>query len=144
MKTRRDFIATTIAAAASLTSASGQTAAIAFGHASVNANEAGRQPTGFDESAAVDNFSPQADKNSEGHDMKDRAEDPRIRARLSGAEHVTKDATVARYTHPLIGSFDQNSRRSVRRKQNRRSADVYEPDGYAVDGRSWLVSAYLA
>src|ERR1700676_3643270 len=61
MITRREFIATTMAAAGSLTIGSGQTSATP-----------GKQ------------------------DMTDKAEAPRIRrARLSGPEHVTKDATVA-------------------------------------------------
>src|ERR1700730_5822889 len=66
-KTRREFLSTTVGAAALLTNRSGQAL------------------------ATVSNDSPHSDQ-----DMIDKAEDPRItRARLSGPEHVTKDATVA-------------------------------------------------
>jgi hypothetical protein len=81
MKTRREFLATTIAAAALLTSSSGQTAALS-GLSTVD--ETGRKDT-------VSN-----DPTPGGQYMTDKGEDPRItRARLSGPEHVTKDATVA-------------------------------------------------
>src|SRR6202790_1860779 len=70
MKTRREFLATTIAASATLSGLS-------------MAAES-RRDTVFNDST------------SGGQDMTDRAEDPRIRrARLSGPEHVTKNATVA-------------------------------------------------
>src|SRR5260370_25032358 len=80
MATRREFLATMIPAAALLTG-SGQTAALS-GLSTLD--ESGRKDT-------VPN-----DPTPGGQDMTDRAEDPRItRARLSGPEHVTKDATVA-------------------------------------------------
>jgi hypothetical protein len=67
MMERRGFIATTIAAAAT-----------ASGVAIVQALGTGRA------------------MNEGGHDMTDKAEDPRItRARLAGPEQVTRDATVA-------------------------------------------------
>jgi hypothetical protein len=82
MKTRREFLATTIAAAASLTNSSGQTTATLSGLSIVT--ETGRKNTVFN------------DATPGGQDMADKAEDPRIRrARLSGPEQVTKDATVA-------------------------------------------------
>jgi hypothetical protein len=74
MTTRRDFVATTIAAIASVTL---QPAASALSA-----------------TASTNSYLPQ--KNSEESPMKDTAEDPRItRARLSGPEQVTKNATVA-------------------------------------------------
>src|SRR5260370_41181253 len=82
MKTRREFLATTIAAAASLTNSSRQASATLSG-LSITA-EIGRKDTVFNDSTPG------------GQDMTDNAEDPRItRARLPGPEHVTKDATVA-------------------------------------------------
>jgi hypothetical protein len=82
MKTRREFLATTIATAALLTNSSGQTAAALFGLSIVD--ETGRKNT------ETNQLTPG------GQDMIDKAEDPRItRARLSGPEQVTKNATVA-------------------------------------------------
>src|SRR6202030_1794134 len=82
MKTRREFLATTIAAAASLTNSSGRASATPSGLSIAAENE--RKDTIFNDSTPG------------GKDMTDNAEDPRIRrARLSGPEHVTKDATVA-------------------------------------------------
>src|ERR1700720_2980035 len=82
MKTRTEFLATTIAAAASLSNGSGQTRATLTGLSVVD--EIRGKDTVFNDS-------------TQGcRDMADKAEDPRItRARLSGPEHVTKDATVA-------------------------------------------------
>ena len=78
LNTRRDFIATTIAAAASLASHSA-------------AQSAGSQSAGGE-----GQLSNNSNTNKRGHEMKDRAEDPRItRARLSGPEQVTRNATVA-------------------------------------------------
>ena len=78
MKTRRDFIATTIAAVASLAGRSGQTVAASTGRTGVRAQDRDSK------------------MNERGRDMKDNAEDPRItRARLSGPEQVTRNATVA-------------------------------------------------
>jgi hypothetical protein len=82
MKNRREFLATTIAAAALLTDSSGQTAAALSG-LSV-ADETGRRAPESNDSTPG------------GQGVTDKAEDPRIRrARLSGPEQVTKDATVA-------------------------------------------------
>jgi hypothetical protein len=82
MKTRREFLATTIAAAASLTNNSGQLSATLAGLSI--AAESKRKDKVFNDSIPG------------GQDMTDKAEDPRVRrARLSGPEHVTKDATVA-------------------------------------------------
>jgi hypothetical protein len=82
MKTRRQFLATTIASAASLTNNSGQASATLRGLSI--AADSGRKDTEFKDSTPG------------GQDMTDKAEDPRItRARLSGPEHVTKHATVA-------------------------------------------------
>jgi hypothetical protein len=82
MNTRREFLATTIAAAASLTNSSSQTRATLAVLSVVD--EAGAKDPAFNGS------------NRGGRDMADKAEDPRItRARLSGPEQVTKDATVA-------------------------------------------------
>ena len=82
MKNRREFLATTIAAAALLTDSSGQTAAALSGLSIVD--ETGRKDPESNDSTPG------------GQGMADKAEDPRIRrARLSGPEQVTKDATVA-------------------------------------------------
>jgi hypothetical protein len=81
MKTRRDFLATTIAVAALLSNSSGQTLALSGLSA-------------MDETGWKDTVSD--DPNPGGQYMTDKGEDPRItRARLSGPEQVTKDATVA-------------------------------------------------
>jgi hypothetical protein len=81
MKTRREFLATTIAAAALLTDSSGQAAALSG-------------PSTVDEIGRNDTVS--SDPVSGGQYGTDKGEDPRItRARLSGPEQVTKDATVA-------------------------------------------------
>ena len=81
MKTRREFLVTMTAVAASLTSGSNQAAALS---GLSSPDEPGRND-------AVPN-----DATPGGQDMMDKAEDPRItRARLSGPEHITKDATVA-------------------------------------------------
>jgi len=81
MKTRREFLATTIAAAALLTNSSGQAEALS-GLSTVD--KIGRNDT-------VSN-----DPVSGGQYGTDKGEDPRItRARLAGPEQVTKDATVA-------------------------------------------------
>ena len=81
MNTRREFLATTIAAAALLTNSSGQTAALS-GLSTMD--ETGRKDTVSNDPAPGDQY------------MTDKGEDPRItRARLSGPEQLTKDATVA-------------------------------------------------
>jgi hypothetical protein len=81
MKTRREFLANAIAAAALLTDSFWQTAALS-GLSTV------------DESGHKDLVS--NDPVAGGEDMNDKAEYPRIRrARLSGPEQVTKNATVA-------------------------------------------------
>jgi hypothetical protein len=78
----REFLGTAIAAAAFLTNSSGQTAAALSGLSIVD--ETGRTDTDSNDLTPGD------------QDMTDKAEDPRItRARLSGPEQVTKDATVA-------------------------------------------------
>jgi len=82
MKTRREFLATTVPVAALLTNGSGQTAA-SLSRFPI-ADDTGWRDTESNDLALG------------GQDMTDRAEDPRVRrARLSGPEHVTKDATVA-------------------------------------------------
>jgi hypothetical protein len=82
MKSRREFLATAVAGAASLAASSGQTRVTLAGLSIVG--ETGRKANAFNDPA------------SGGRDMVDKAEDPRItRARLSGPEQVTKDATVA-------------------------------------------------
>jgi hypothetical protein len=82
MTNRREFLVTTIAAAALPANGWGQALATLPGLSI--ADETGRKDTAFNDSILG------------GHDMTDKAEDPRIRrARLSGPEHVTKDATVA-------------------------------------------------
>jgi hypothetical protein len=86
MKTRREFLATTVAAAL-LTNRSGKTMA-ALSRLSIGP-ETGRRD------AESNDLNP-GDRDMEAPDMTDKAEDPRItRARLSGPAHVTKDATVA-------------------------------------------------
>ena len=76
MTTRRTFIAGTIATAASLATNSGESSAASVGRV-----------------AALEHT---PNKTERGTNMQDQAEDPRItRARLSGPEQVTKDATVA-------------------------------------------------
>jgi len=83
MKTRREFVVSTLAAGAALISLDSKTVAAAAGGAG-------------DEPRTGSAVFPVQQANNGGQDMKDRAEDPRIRrARLSGPEHVTKDATVA-------------------------------------------------
>jgi hypothetical protein len=125
MKTRREFLATTIAAAASLTKNSGQASA-ALGGLST-ATDSGRKDTEF------------RDSTSRGQDMIDKAEDPRItRARLSGPEHVTKDATVAEMAADgtmtvLVKRDERVGLHTRKREQNRRPTDVHEPHGYAMD-----------
>jgi hypothetical protein len=82
MKTRRGFIATTVATVASLTGGLSQSFAGPSGS---------RVPDGARQIDLVLD-----DPASGDRDMTDRAEDPRItRARLAGPEHVTKHATVA-------------------------------------------------
>jgi basic membrane lipoprotein Med (substrate-binding protein (PBP1-ABC) superfamily) len=82
MKTRREFLATAVAGAASLTASSGQMRKTLAGF--LVTDETGPKDTAFNDSA------------SGGRDMADKAEDPRItRARLSGPGQVTKNATVA-------------------------------------------------
>jgi hypothetical protein len=81
MKTRREFLATTIAAAALLPNSSGQTAALSG-------------PSTVDETGRKDAAS--NDPTPGGQYVTDKGEDPRItRARLAGPEQVTRDATVA-------------------------------------------------
>jgi hypothetical protein len=81
MKTRREFLANTMAAAALLTNRSGQTLALSE---LSTVDETGRKDT-------VSN-----DPTPGGQYVTDKGEDPRItRARLSGPEQVTRDATVA-------------------------------------------------
>jgi hypothetical protein len=81
MKTRREFLATTITAAALLPTSSGQTVALS-GLSTMD--DTGR------------NDMRSNDTTPKGQYMTDKGEDPRItRARLSGPEQVTKDATVA-------------------------------------------------
>ena len=86
MKTRRDFIATTIAGAVALAGNSVLRAAAPNARDGLPAQPAGGEgqlPKG-----------PKADK--KGDEVIDKAEDPRItRARLSGPEQVTKEATVS-------------------------------------------------
>src|SRR5258708_5572444 len=83
MKTRREFLAMTIAAAALPTRSSGGTAAVLPGLPVVD--ETGRRDTESNDSTTGD------------QDMTDKAKDPRSRrARLSGPEQVTKDAPVAK------------------------------------------------
>jgi len=82
MNTRREFIATTIAATTSLTGFAG---------------EAHMTPGGSNATGEPDRrHSERNDATGGDSQMADKAEDPRIRrARLSGPEVVTKDATVA-------------------------------------------------
>jgi hypothetical protein len=96
MKTRRDFIATTIAAAVSLGS-SGQ---IAGSSRKTNEGLQAASRTGKEslDSVGGNLMSLDAKANTTGNDKKDKAEDPRItRARLSGPEQVTRNATVAEF-----------------------------------------------
>jgi hypothetical protein len=82
MSTRREFLATTLVAAASLTHNSGQ--------ATNTSSKLSIPDLDEQQNAATNDSTP---RNS---DMPDKAEDPRIRrARLAGPEHVTRDATVA-------------------------------------------------
>jgi hypothetical protein len=81
MKTRREFLATSIGVAALLTNSTGKAAATS-GPSVGNAGA---------ERDSISNHNIPG-----GQEMTDKAEDPRIRrARLSGPEQVTKDATVA-------------------------------------------------
>ena len=80
MATRREFLATTISAVALLTGS---------GHTSVLS-----ELSTLDESGQKDTVPD--DPTPGGQEMTDKAEDPRVtRARLSGPERVTKNATVA-------------------------------------------------
>jgi hypothetical protein len=82
MKNRREFLATTIPAAALLTTSTGENRASLAGVST--AEKGGRESTVSLHSTPG------------GRDVADRAEDPRIRrARLAGPEEVTKEATVA-------------------------------------------------
>lgn len=86
MKTRRDFIATTVAAAVSLAGTSVLRAAAPSASPGLTVQPAGGEGRLPDK--------PKADK--KGDEMNDKAEDTRItRARLSGPEQVTKEATVS-------------------------------------------------
>jgi hypothetical protein len=77
MKTRREFLAATIATAALLTNSSAQSGPSTVGDIGQEGTESSDPVPG-------------------GQYMTDKGEDPRItRARLSGPEQVTKDATVA-------------------------------------------------
>jgi hypothetical protein len=82
MRTRREFIATTIAAGALLKDGFGQ-------------------PSTIQSDPSIENRGHRIhpvlnDSNPGGQDMSEKAEDPRIRrARLAGPEYVTKDATIA-------------------------------------------------
>jgi hypothetical protein len=88
-------MATTIAAAVSLVSSSGQTAA-SSGRAGEEAQAASRRGKESLDSAGENPMFQDPKVNANGNDIKDMAEDPRIRrARLSGPEQVTKNATVA-------------------------------------------------
>jgi hypothetical protein len=88
-------MATTIAAAVSLVSSSGQTAA-SSGKPGAAAQAASRRGEESLDSSGENHMFQYPKVNANGNDMKDKAEDPRVRrARLSGPEHVTKDATVA-------------------------------------------------
>ncbi len=81
MKSRRDFITTTIAAAAALTSGPGHSLSALRG---LPVEKASRRRSALN------------DATSKGRDMTDKAEDPRItRARLAGPKQVTRHATVA-------------------------------------------------
>jgi hypothetical protein len=78
MKSRRDFIATTITTIAALAGSFAETVIASSGSAGVKAQDRDSK------------------MNERGADMKDKAEDPRItRARLSGPGQVTKNATIA-------------------------------------------------
>lgn len=82
MGTRREFLATTLVAAASLAHNSGQ---------ATNTSSELSIPDRDERQNAATN-----DSILRSPDMPDKAEDPRIRrARLAGPEHVTRDATVA-------------------------------------------------
>jgi hypothetical protein len=82
MRTRREFIAKTIAAAAFLNDGFGQSLSIP------------PNPSIADGGSRIHPML--NDSNLGGQDMSDKAEDPKIRrARLSGPEYVTKDATIA-------------------------------------------------
>src|SRR5580692_4776306 len=82
MKTRREFLATTVTVAALLINGSGQTAA-SLSRFPI-ADDTGRRDTESNDLALG------------GQDMTDRAEDPRVRrAHLPGPEPVNKDAKVA-------------------------------------------------
>jgi hypothetical protein len=124
MTNRREFLVTTIAAAALPANRSGQALATLSGLSI--ADETGRD-TAFN------------DSNPGGHDMTDKAEDPRIRrARLSGPEHVTKRCDGRR--NGCRRHSDRSGQRNERvglytgkRKQNRRPTDVHESHGYAMD-----------
>jgi hypothetical protein len=85
MKTRREFVVSTLTAGAALIGLDGKTVA------------AGAGPAGDQPPTGRANYPGQEAHHGDQH-MKDRAEDPKIRrARLSGPEHVTRDATVAEF-----------------------------------------------
>jgi hypothetical protein len=125
MKTRREFLATTVAAAALLTNGSGQTAP-SLSRFPI-ADDTGRRDTESNDSALG------------GQDMTDRAEDPRVRrARLAGPEHVTKDATVAEIAADgtmTVLAQGTNEWVCTPGNENKIGAPphVHEPHGYAMD-----------
>jgi hypothetical protein len=82
MRTRRELIVATVAAAVSLTNGYGQISETSA--EPLVPSHTGRKDPSW------------TDSTQGGEDMTDRAEDPRIRrARLAGPEQVTRDATVA-------------------------------------------------
>src|ERR1700675_2557732 len=120
MNTRREFLATTIAAAALLTNSSGQTAALS-GLSTMD--ETGRKETVSNAPAPGDQY------------MTDKGEDPRItRARLSGPEQVTKDATVAEMAADgTMTVLAKGTNEWVCTPGNENKIGVHDPDGYAMD-----------
>ncbi|MGA2810458.1 MAG: hypothetical protein ABSG16_03590 [Candidatus Acidiferrum sp.] len=96
MNNRRDFIASTITAAVSLTGRGSRAGAALAAFATGGANESEQEGAAFKESAPEGHLSALTNRIVRSEEGNDRAEDPRIRrARLAGPFQVTKDATIA-------------------------------------------------
>jgi hypothetical protein len=94
MFTRRDLLAASAAGAVTSTASLGNPEGPPQG--ATNARGPGNPPDAGSQSRVTGNQFPSAQYENRGNNINDRAEDPRIRrARLSGPEQVTKDATIA-------------------------------------------------
>jgi len=96
INTRRDFIASAIAAAVSLKDSSGRSSVILSELVPSGTNGSKQESTAFEGPAAAGESSAVSSTRVSGEDGNDRVEDPRVRrARLAGPFQVSKDATIA-------------------------------------------------